>query len=90
MTVRPSITQESKQTVLEIPAPNVTLLQLIHALFWEFSFFGTPDRRDAMHVDLPQRAKRIEAGEERLISFEDIRRAFDGTACRSVMEGYRT
>jgi hypothetical protein len=34
-----------------------------------------------MHVDLQQWVKRIEAGEERLIPFEDIRRAFDVTAC---------
>ena len=81
MTVRPSITQESEQTSLEIPAPDVTLLQLIHALFWEFSFFGTPEQRDAMDADLQQRVIRIEAGEERLIPFEDIRKAFDGTAC---------
>ena len=69
------------QTSLETPAPDVALLQLIHALFWEVSFFGTPGRRDAMHVDLQQRVKRIETGEERLIRFENIRRAFDGTAC---------
>lgn len=81
MTVRPSPTQESSHAPLDIPAPDVTLLQLIHALFWELSFFGTPEQRDAMREELQQRAKRIEAGQERLIPFEDIRKAFDAEGC---------
>lgn len=67
MTVRPSLTQEASHTSLDIPAPDVTVLQLIHALFWELSFFGTPEQRDAAREKLGQQVKRIEAGEERLI-----------------------
>ena len=81
MTVRPSVTQESGHTHLDIPAPDVTLLQLIHALFWELSFFGIPEERDATRDELRQQVKRIEAGEERLIPFEDIRKELDEETC---------
>lgn len=81
MTVQPSLTQESDHTDLDIPTPDVTLLQLIHALFWELSFFGTPEQRDAMREELHQRVKRIEAGQERLIPWEDIQKGFDEGAC---------
>ena len=81
MTVRPSLTRESRHTPLDIPAPDVTLLQLIHALFWELSFFGIPEERDATRDELRQQVKRIEAGEERLIPFEDIRKELDEETC---------
>ena len=57
---------------MEIPAPDVTLLQLIHALFWELSFFGTPKKRDATREELRQRVERIDRGEERLIPWEEV------------------
>jgi hypothetical protein len=66
---------------LDIPTPDVTLLQLIHALFWELSFFGTPEQRDAMREELHQRVKRIESGQERLIPWDDIQKGFDEGAC---------
>jgi hypothetical protein len=72
MTVRPSPTQKASHPSLDIPAPGVTVLQLIHALFWELSFFGTPEQRDAAGEELGQQVKRIKAGEERLIPYEDI------------------
>jgi hypothetical protein len=50
----------------------VTVLQLIHALFWEFSFFSTPEERDAACAELRQQINPIEAGEEQLIPYEDI------------------
>ncbi|MBI3015834.1 MAG: hypothetical protein HYY65_12450 [Candidatus Tectomicrobia bacterium] len=77
MTVRPSLTLESRHTPLDIPAPDVTLLQLIHALFWELSFFGTPEERDATRDELRQQVKRIDAGEERLIPLEEFRKKLD-------------
>jgi hypothetical protein len=65
-------TTETEKEPLEIPAPGVALLQLIHALFWEFSFFGTPEERDAQREELKGQARRINAGEEELISWEDV------------------
>ena len=59
----------------------MTLLQLIHALFWELSFFGTPDQRDGTYAELQQQVKRIEAGEERLILFEDLWKECDVDEC---------
>lgn len=58
-------------------APETTLLQLIHALFWELSFFGTPEERDAERRSLQETVRRIDAGEERLIPFEEVLRKLD-------------
>jgi hypothetical protein len=65
-------TTETGKEPLEIPAPGVTLLQLLHALFWEFSFFGTPKERDAQRAALKEQVRRIDAGEEELIPWEDV------------------
>jgi hypothetical protein len=72
MTVRPTLPRGTSHAPLDIPAPDVTVLQLIHALFWELSFFGTLEERDATREELRQQVKHIEAGEERLIPYEDI------------------
>lgn len=75
-------TEEGGRESLEIPAPGVTLLPLIYALFWELSFFGTPAERDAKREELQEQARRIEAGEEKLIPLEDVLKEFEGTASR--------
>lgn len=71
-------TAEMEKEPLEIPAPGVTLLQLIYALFWELSFFGTPVERDAQRAALKEQVRRIEAGEEELMPWEDVRRECEG------------
>jgi hypothetical protein len=88
MIVQPSLTERGDQAPLEIPAPDVTLLQLIHALFWELSFFGTPEKRDATREELRQQVARIERGEERLIPWEDVCKDLDVDAtARDAKEG---
>jgi hypothetical protein len=77
MTVRPSLTHGTPHEPLEIPAPGVTLLQLIYHVFWELSFFGTPEKRDTKHKELRELIQRIEAGEEKLIPFGDVWREFE-------------
>lgn len=47
MIVQAGLAERGDQVRWEIPAPDVTLLQLIHALFWELSFFGAPEKRGA-------------------------------------------
>lgn len=71
-------TAETEKEPLEIPAPGVTLLQLIHALFWEFSFFGTPAEREAKRAALKEQVKRINSGEEELIPWEDFWKEGEG------------
>lgn len=62
---------------MEIPAPGVTLLQLIYALFWELSFFGTPAERNAQRAQLEEQVRRIDAGEEELVSWEEVRKELE-------------
>lgn len=71
-------TDDPEKEPLEIPAPGVTLLQLIHALFWEFSFFGTPAERETKRAELKEQVRRINAGEEELIPWEDVRKEGEG------------
>ena len=77
MTVHPHLTANPSDVVLQIPAPGVTLLQLLYHLFWESSFFGTPENRDAERAELQALVRRIDAGEEQLIPFEDIRKRLE-------------
>lgn len=41
------------------PAPDVTLLDLIYSLFWEFSFYGGPEQRDEISFDLQETVRKI-------------------------------
>ena len=79
MTICPSPTQDERNEPLEIPAPDVTLLQFVYHLFWEFSFFGTPEERDAESEELHELRRRIEAGEEKLIPLEEIENLWRGS-----------
>lgn len=72
MVIWPFDSEDAGRDRLEVRAPDVTLLQCIHALFWEFSFFGTPEQRDTMREELRRRKERIDTGEERLIPAEEI------------------
>jgi hypothetical protein len=81
MTIR--CTGDEGQKPLEIPAPDVTLLQIIYYVFWELSFFGTPENRDATVEELQETKRRIDAGEQELIPLEDLMREFDETKTES-------
>ena len=72
MTIRPNLTHKTTLEPLEIPAPGITLLQLLYHVFWELSFFGTPEDRDAEREELQERVRRIDTGEAKLIPLEDI------------------
>jgi hypothetical protein len=61
------------RTPLEIPAPRVTLLQLLYALFWEFSFFGTPAKRDMQMAELKETVRQIESGEVQTIPWDQVK-----------------
>ena len=41
------------------PAPAVTLMDLIYSLFWEFSFYGSPEARNELSEDLKETVKQI-------------------------------
>lgn len=71
MYVRPFLSRDDSGE-MEIRAPETTLLLLINALFWELSFFGTPERRDAELRELRGRVERIEAGDAKVIPLEEI------------------
>jgi hypothetical protein len=72
-TMRIACSDDPEKTPLEIPAPRVTLLQLLYALFWEFSFFGTPTQRDAQTAELEETMRQIESGEARMIPWEEVK-----------------
>lgn len=64
---------EASLPTLEVAAPDVTLLQLVHALFWEFSFWGgTPEERDAASADLRRSAEERETPRRGLMPAEDV------------------
>lgn len=67
------------QAPLEIPAPSVTLLQLLYALFWEFSFFGAPMERDKHRAELQERVRQLESGEAQTIPWEQVKDALQRT-----------
>lgn len=75
MTIRPGPgDDETDQPSLEVTAPDVTLLQMIHALFWEVSFYGTPAERDAETTELRRRIDDFDAGRTSGIPLEDLDR----------------
>lgn len=54
--------QEAYRTEIDI-----TLIEFLKAIFYELTFFGTPEERDGTREDLEERVRRINAGEEELI-----------------------
>jgi hypothetical protein len=67
------------KTPLTIPAPGLTLLQLLHALFWEFSFFGTPTQRDTQRAELEETVQQIKSGEAQTIPWEQVKEELERT-----------
>jgi hypothetical protein len=51
---------------------DITLVELLKAVFFELTFCGTPEERDAQRTELQELVARIERGEERLISAEEV------------------
>lgn len=43
---------------------GITLLELLKAVFWELTYFGTPTQRDAYMTNLVGRAERADRGEK--------------------------
>lgn len=50
-----------------------TLYDILHGIFWELSFHGGPKERDARFDSLKQQMERIEKGEEKTISLEELK-----------------
>lgn len=45
--------------------PSITLIELLHAIFWELSFCGSPEQRDSQMKELNRRVDEIDkAGKE--------------------------
>ena len=59
------------ETVLETNK-SFTLYDILYAIFYEMSFHGGPSDRDNACQGLMETLKRIENGEEELMSFEDV------------------
>jgi hypothetical protein len=53
---------------------DITFIELVKAVFFELTFLGSPQERDAARADLQELTERIERGEERLIPPEEVYR----------------
>lgn len=51
-----------------------TLYTFITSIFWELTFFGTPEFRDDQLDDMKETIKRIESGEEKMIPWEEVKK----------------
>lgn len=49
-----------------------TLFQIIYGIFWELSFHGGPESRNAMFSELTRRVKEVEDGTAKLIPMEEV------------------
>lgn len=50
-----------------------TLLDILHGIFWDLSFHGSPENRDARKQEIVGRVKEIEDGTVKTIPWEDIK-----------------
>ena len=55
---------------------GITLIEFLKAVFWELTYLGTPDERDAMRAELEEQRRRLDAGEEETIPAEQVLREF--------------
>jgi hypothetical protein len=53
---------------------DIKFVELLKAVFFELTFCGTPEERDAQRTELQELVERIERGEERLIPAEEVYR----------------
>jgi hypothetical protein len=53
---------------------EITFIEFLKAVFYELTFCGTPEERDAQRTELQELVARIERGEERLIPAEEVYR----------------
>jgi len=52
---------------------DFSLRNILHGIFWELSFHGGPKSRDQKREELMETMRRIDAGEEELIPWEEIK-----------------
>lgn len=50
-----------------------TLYDVLHGIFWELSFHGGPKERNARHAELMKQIERLDSGEEKTISMEELK-----------------
>jgi hypothetical protein len=56
---------------------RLTLLDILHGIFWELSFFGGPSTREAKAKEMCGLIDQIKSGEEKLIPWEDVKAKLD-------------
>ena len=70
--------RENPYIILVSVEKEFTLLDIIRGFFWEVSFHGGPEGRDKRAEELSQIIIRIDSGEEKLVSLDDIKNRIDG------------
>lgn len=50
-----------------------TLFQIIYGIFWELSFYGGPEDRDAQFAELKRRCDEVKNGKAKLIPWEEVK-----------------
>lgn len=56
---------------------GITLIEFLKAVFWELTYLGTPEERDAMRAELDEQRRRLDAGEEETIPTEEVLRELE-------------
>jgi len=59
-----------------------TLYDILIGIFWELSFHGGPKERDARYSDLMKQMERIDSGEEKTISMEELKAKLAAKRCQ--------
>ncbi len=62
-------------------APPITLIELLHAIFWELSFYGSPEERNTKIKELMRRCKEIDkikekTSDQHTLSLEEVKAKF--------------
>jgi hypothetical protein len=56
---------------------DFTLLDILRGIFWELSFHGGPEERNARRKKLEESIRRLDSGEDTAISFEELKQKMD-------------
>lgn len=54
--------------------PSITLIELLFAIFWEFSFYGSPQQTEQFKKEVKERIKSIDRGEVALMPHEKVKK----------------